>query len=110
MEPKDLSDKKINNTQQLNEGFSGENLPENYNPAKAKSQTEHEVDADGQHKTVTRNRFTDEHPPHHETGLEDNQTRQAVENRDRNSDPAHDRYDADHPDNRHNRGNLDLDA
>lgn len=52
-------DKKINNSQKhgsLNEGFSGENLPENYNPAKAKLKTEIEKDTEGNTEAVKRNR------------------------------------------------------
>lgn len=33
MESDNLSSKKTNNKQNTNEGFSGENLPEDYNPA-----------------------------------------------------------------------------
>lgn len=56
-------DKKINNSQKhgsLNEGFSGENLPENYNPAKAKLKTEIEKDTKGNTEAVKRNRTPEE--------------------------------------------------
>lgn len=56
-------DKKVNNSQKdgsLNEGFSGENLPENYNPAKAKLKTEIETDTDGNAQAVKRNRDPEE--------------------------------------------------
>lgn len=105
MENKDLGNKKINNEQKHNEGFSGENLPEDYNPAPQKLQQELETDKNGDAGTVARARDTGGN----ETGLEDNQTQKAVENKDRNSDLASNRYPADHPENQHNRGNIKLD-
>ncbi|MBD3582820.1 hypothetical protein [Flavobacterium selenitireducens] len=54
---KDLGDKTWNNEQKkgdLNEGFSGENVPEDYNPAKHVKETE--TDSDGNKKTVDRAR------------------------------------------------------
>ncbi|RZJ71815.1 hypothetical protein [Flavobacterium sp.] len=57
---KDLGDKTINNQQKkgdLNEGFSGENIPEDYNPAKHVK--EKETDASGNEKTVDRARNAD---------------------------------------------------
>lgn len=59
-DPKDLGSKKINNAQKeapVNEGFSGENLPKNYNPSKDKLDTEVEKKADG--TTVTQQRARD---------------------------------------------------
>ncbi len=56
-------DKKVNNSQKdgsLNEGFSGENLPKNYNPAKAKLTTEIETDTEGNTEAVKRNRDPEE--------------------------------------------------
>jgi len=57
---KDLGDKTWNNDQKkgdLNEGFSGENVPEDYNPAEHVKETE--VDTDGNEKTVDRARNAD---------------------------------------------------
>lgn len=57
---KDLGDKTWNNEQKkgdLNEGFSGENVPEDYNPAKHVKETE--TDSDGNEKTVDRARNAD---------------------------------------------------
>jgi hypothetical protein len=57
---KDLGDKTWNNQQQkgdLNEGFSGENIPDNYNPAENVKETE--TDADGNNKKVYRARNAD---------------------------------------------------
>lgn len=55
-----LGDKTWNNQQQkgnLNEGFSGENIPDDYNPAKHLK--EEETDASGNSKTVDRARNAD---------------------------------------------------
>lgn len=49
-DPKDLGDKKVNNQEkssQRNEGFSGENLPKNYDPSKDKLDKELEKKKDG---------------------------------------------------------------
>ncbi len=57
---KDIGDKTMNNQQKkgdLNEGFSGENLPEDYNPAKHVK--EKETNASGDEKTVDRARNAD---------------------------------------------------
>lgn len=104
METNDLENKKINNEQNGNEGFSGENLPENYNPAPKKLQQQTETDADGNEQIVHRAR---PEATNHD-GLDDNQSRKAVENRDRNSDIATNRYPNDHPDNKVHRGNIDA--
>lgn len=116
MEDKDLGHKKINNEQELNEGFSGENLPGNYNPAKLK--TEIETDQYGAKHTVERARTTDvpigERPdgdsrqPSAEAADTENAGPKAVEHKDRNSDVATNRYPNAHPDNRVNRGNIEL--
>ncbi len=46
MENKDLGSKKINNEQEMNEGFSGENIPDGYNPAKANKLKQRKVQND----------------------------------------------------------------
>jgi hypothetical protein len=109
METNDLENKKINNEQKVNEGFSGENLPQDYNPAPAKLEQELETDQQGNTTIVHRARHTEEPPKPNDTGLDDNPTRKAVENKDRNSDIADNRYPNSHPDNQHNRGNIELD-
>ena len=109
MENQDLGNKKINNEQKVNEGFSGENLPEDYNPAPTKLQQETETDIHGNAKTVHRARHVEETPTSNDTGIEDNQSHKAVENKDRNSDIATNRYPNSHPDNQHNRGNIETD-
>ena len=62
-DPKDLGSKKMNNQEKLsekNEGFSGENLPKNYDPSKGKLKTELDKDTDGNTDTVKRARDVDE--------------------------------------------------
>lgn len=127
-DPKDLGDKKINNQQKqsnVNEGFSGENLPKNYDPSKDKLKTELDKHTDGDVVTQQRARDTDEKkaPPVDSTA---NDTQRAdgeavtksrgtkneaedmetAENRDFNSDTEEDRYPANHPDNKKVRGNT----
>ena len=109
MESNGLENKKINNEQKVNEGFSGQNLPEDYDPAATKLQQELETDKDGDQKVVSRARHTEQPPVKAETGLDDNQSLKAVENKDRNSDIATNRYPNEHPDNQHDRGNIKLD-
>lgn len=109
METDGLQNKKINNEQKVNEGFSGENLPEDYEPAATKLKQELETDKNGDKSVVSRARITEQPPAKSDTGLDDNQTMKAVENKDRNSDIATNRYPNSHPDNHHNRGNMELD-
>ena len=99
---KDLSNKTWNN-QEKNEGFSGENLPDDYNPAKdTQLQPELETDEDGSKRIVERARDT-------ATGPADNRIIESkAQNRDRNYDHP-DRYPKNHPENKHDRGNMKLD-
>jgi len=117
MEDKDLGSKKINNEQEVNEGFSGENIPENYDPSQAQLKPETEIDQDGNHKIVQRATYTD---PQNERNWNENESlsrgvttedeaNKMVEHKDRNSDIASNRYPNAHPDNHENRGNLELD-
>jgi hypothetical protein len=125
-DPKDLGSKKMNNQEKLsnrNEGFSGENLPKNYNPAADKLKTELDKDKSGSLKTVKRARDVDEKKaPPVSTG--DDTTRdgevitknrgtkndaediKTAENRDFNSDVEKNRYPTSHPDNKKQRGNI----
>ena len=107
---KNPGDKQWNNQQELNEGFSGENIPDNYNPSnedianRLKSETE--TDVNGNPDTVKRAR------DHSQTGDDDNsaiENPQSLQNRDRNYDSNPDRYPQSHPDNDRNRGNMTLD-
>ncbi|WP_051200371.1 hypothetical protein [Flavobacterium subsaxonicum] len=126
-DPKDLGDKKINNaekTSDKNEGFSGENLPKNYDPSKDKLDAELEKRKDGSVATVQRARDIDEKKApavnslsgeSEEDGEVVNKSRgtssdaedmETTENRDFNSDTEKNRYPADHPDNKKVRGNT----
>lgn len=126
-DPKDLGDKKINNQEKpdaRNEGFSGENLPKNYDPSKGKLKTELDTDTDGSTEPVQRARDVDEKKASpvsdsdkttRDDGTvvdksrgtaneaEDNET---VENRDFNSDTEEDRYQNNDTDNKKHRGNI----
>lgn len=126
-DPKDLGDKKMNNQQKTsdnNEGFSGENLPKNYDPSADKLKTELEKKKDGSTETEHRARDTDEKkaPPvsssSSKTTRDDGEVvdksrgtkneeedMETAENRDFNSDTEEDRYPAGHPDNKKQRGN-----
>lgn len=124
---KDLGDKKINNQEKeahVNEGFSGENLPKNYDPSKDKLDTEIEKKKDGTTVTQQRARDTDEKKAPavnslsgktEENGVEVNKSRgtstekeeiETVENRDFNSDTEKDRYDKNDTESKTVRGNT----
>jgi hypothetical protein len=126
-DPKDLGSQKMNNQEkpgEKNEGFSGENLPKNYDPSKDKLKTELDKKKDGSVETVQRARDVDEKqaPP---VSQSDKTTRddgavvdksrgttnekedmETAENRDFNSDTEEDRYPASSPDNKKQRGNI----
>jgi len=62
-DPKDLGSKKMGNAEKesdKNEGFSGENLPKNYDPSQDKLKTELEQKKDGTTTTQQRARDVDE--------------------------------------------------
>jgi hypothetical protein len=127
-DPKDLGSKKINNQEkqsELNEGFSGENLPKNYDPSTNKLKPEIEKDKAGNIKTVKRARDVDEKSAPPVSSTTDKTTRndgkvvsksrgttsekediETAENRDFNSDTEKERYPASHPDNKQNSGNI----
>jgi hypothetical protein len=126
-DPKDLGSKKINNTEKTgenNEGFSGENLPKNYDPSKDKLKTELDKNEEGDTQTVQRARDVDEKnaPPvsdSSKTTRDDGSTVsksrgtkneaedvETAKNRDFNSDTDEDRYPPSHPDNHKHRGNT----
>jgi len=128
-DPKDLGSKKIfdhEKPSEKNEGFSGENLPKNYDPSADKLKMELEKNEEGDLKTMERARDVDEKqaPPVDsladdtdsdgrvvsksrgtETEAEDVET---YENQDFNSDIDKDRYPPEHPDNHKSRGNIDF--
>ncbi|WP_099073367.1 hypothetical protein [Nostoc linckia] len=128
-DPKDLGSKKIFDQEissEKNEGFSGENLPKNYDPSKDKLKMELEKDEDGDVKTMMRARDVDEKKaPAVDSLSGETQTNgkitdksrgtendaedvETYENQDFNSDIDKDRYPTEHPDNHKNRGNIDL--
>jgi hypothetical protein len=124
MESNDLSSKKTNNKQNTNEGFSGENLPEDYNPATSILKEEVEIDANGNEKVVQRARNVDGSiasiPEPEERTWNENESlsrgvstekevMKTIENEDLNSDITAHRYPASHPDNKKDRGNIKLD-
>ena len=126
-DPKDLGSKKINNQDKqssLYEGFSGQNLPNNYDPSN-KLKTELDKDEEGEIHQVKRARDVNEKkaPP---VSADDKTTRddgtvvnksrgtanedediESAENRDFNSDLDENRYPPSHPDNKKHRGNID---
>lgn len=128
-DPKDLGSKKINNEEKMspkNEGFSGENLPKNYDPSTGKLKPEVEKDEEGDMEIQKRARDVDEKKAV-PVSQSDKTTRddgaiidksrgtaneaedmETAENRDFNSDIEEDRYPPSHPENKRNRGNIDL--
>jgi len=128
-DPKDLGDKKINNHEKQsdrNEGFSGENLPKNYDPSSDKLEAELDKKKDGGAQLEQRARDVDEMKapavsPDDKT-IQDNgevvsksrgttneaEDVETAENRDFNNDTEKGRYDNDNPDNKVNRGNTHL--
>lgn len=121
MENKDLGDKKINGKQELNEGFSGENIPDDFGSEASRLKTEIETDAEGNKKTVERARNAEGTvPEENNRNWNENESlsrgvtteeavKKTVENKDRNSDITLNRYPNSHPDNHKNRGNIKLD-
>ncbi|RZJ67815.1 MAG: hypothetical protein EOO50_04360 [Flavobacterium sp.] len=115
---KDLGSKTWNNDQQkgdLNEGFSGENIPDDYNPAKHVK--ERETDAQGNSRFVDRAR--DAHMTSDgERGWSESESlsraneiydEKADGKEDHNYDDAQRYSSPSHRDNHENRGNMELD-
>lgn len=104
---KDIGNKKWNGEQEkkkgeINEGFSGKNLPDDYNPSKGKLKTEIEKDAEGNSDVVKRAR------PDKDIKTDKSiKNTKNPENRDKNSDTDPNRYPSSHPDNKRNRGNME---
>ena len=109
MDDKDLGNKKINNEQDINEGFSGENLPDDYNPSKGKLKPEIEKDRQGETNQVDRARNDSSRGDENESQSQESNAEKIeknAENRDHNYDLSVNR----HPDsNPENNGNLQLD-
>ena len=129
-DPKDLGSKKIGNQDKQsdrNEGFSGDNLPKNYDPSKDKLKIELEQKEDGSTETQQRVRDVNEKkaPPvdsdESSTANSDGEVVsksrgtsseeediETAENRDFNNDTEKGRYDNSDPNNKVNRGNTHL--
>ena len=112
MENKDLGAMKANNEQQLNEGFSGQNMPKDTPDLK----NEVEKDKEGNTDVVKRARKVDDNLEDSKeatsatkTTNNENQNQKTVENKDRNSDITPNRYPNSDPENHKDRGNMKLD-
>ncbi|MFV8343122.1 hypothetical protein [Flavobacterium sp. XS2P39] len=120
MESNDLGSKKANNKQNINEGFSGQNLAKNANPEVSHLKSEVETDSHGNQKIVQRARNIDGTLEQNEdstpknlssdtANVSEEQAKKMVENKDHNSDIIPNRYPNSHPDNQEDRGNIKLD-
>lgn len=126
-DPKDLGSQKMNNQEKQsdkNEGFSGDNLPKNYDPSKGKLKPEQETNTDGDTETVQRARDVDEKkaPAVSESDkttrddgtvidksrgtANETEEKETAENQDFNSDTDEERYQNDNTDNKKHRGNI----
>ncbi len=120
MKNNDLDSKKTNNKQNMNEGFSGQNLAKNTNPEVSHLKSEVETDNHGDQKIVQRARNIDGTLEQNEdntpknlssdtANVSEEQAKKMVENKDHNSDIIPNRYPNEHPDNKEDRGNIKLD-
>ncbi|MES2543593.1 MAG: hypothetical protein V4548_01815 [Bacteroidota bacterium] len=118
MEEKDLGSKKINNKQKVNEGFSGENIPKDYNPSKSIMKPELEIDQFGNKKIVNRARNTEKNTTEptlqnsakkkNNRGVTDEKdVGKTIENQDFNSDIIPNRNPYSNPDNLGNNNGSD---
>ena len=96
----------------LNEGFSSENLPPDFDPGSQDARPEHEteIDADGERQRVQRARFPEKNDLQQQDGgaFESNRAIEhpkSTQNRDYNYDRDAQRYPPGHPENHENRGN-----
>lgn len=107
---KDLGDKKWNgeenrNNNDVNEGFSGKNISENYDPSDGKLRPETETDDEGNTEKVKRARDVENYETEAETSGEEIKQQKTPENRDKNSDTQANRYSNSNPENHRDRGN-----
>ncbi|MGV3461052.1 MAG: hypothetical protein ACO1N9_11440 [Flavobacterium sp.] len=127
-DPKDLGSKKINNHEKgsdKNEGFSGDNLPKNYDPSSKKLTPEIEKDEAGNSQTQKRARDVDEkqQPPVSDSDKTESNGKhvdksrgtsnqkeeiETAENRDFNSDLDEKRYQKGDGDIKTSRGNMNF--
>ena len=123
MENDDLGSKKMNNKQSTNEGFSGDNMPDDCKIADSIMKEEVVTDRDGNETIVQRARNADGSeallPEQDQRTWNENESlsrgvhteeeaMKTVENEDLNSDITAHRYPASHPDNHEDRGNIKL--
>lgn len=112
---KDLGDKKMNGKQAVNEGFSGENIADDFSNQAAKLRTEIETDEAGNKKVVDRARDVQGTIPEEERTQNENKNlkrgvdteekvKKTVENIDLNSDITPHRYPNSHPENHKDTG------
>ena len=113
---KDLGDKKMNGKQTVNEGFSGENMGNNFSNQASKLRTELETDEAGNKKIVDRARdvegtVTDEQErtlneiKSLNRGVDtEKEVMKTIENIDHNSDITAHRYPNSHPENHKDTG------
>ena len=115
MENKDLGDKKMNGKQTMNEGFSGENIRDDFSNEASKLRTEIETDTSGNKKIVDRARDIEGTIPEEERSWNENESlsrgvdteeevMKTIENIDRNSDITPNRYPNSHPENHKDTG------
>lgn len=114
MEKSDLGSKKINNEQQVNEGFSGKNIDEDYNPSTPGLKTEMEKDAKGNLFHVERARYVDKEMENSNSAPQVdyptksiNQTPEKAEHKDFNSNPNPEEFPDKEKKNQENRGNIE---
>ena len=112
---KDLGDKKMNGKQSVNEGFSGENIQNDFSNEASKLRTEIETDTSGNKKIVDRARDIEGTIPEEERSWNENESlsrgvdteeevMKTIENIDRNSDITPNRYPNSHPENHKDTG------
>lgn len=114
MENSDLGSKKMNNEQQVNEGFSGENISDNWDNTTPNLKKEIEIDAEGNRIEVERARYVDKGVENSKPASEVDQptksihqTPKKVEHKDLNFNPNPQQYPDKNKENQENRGNID---
>ena len=102
----------MSNQDHKNEGFSGKNIDKDYNPSdepiEDRLKAEKEINKLGDTKIVDRARDSDDSlvEKNHNAPIKNSKN---LENRDNNYDPDPNRYPNSDPDNKKNRGNMELD-
>ena len=114
MKKSDLGTKKINNEQQVNESFSGKNIPKNHNASTPNLKTEMEKDAQGNLVSVDRARYMDKEMENSKSAPQVDyqtksihQTPEKAEHKDFNSNPNPKEFPDKQKKNQENRGNIE---